>query len=137
MFCPFCGELVQIGFKFCPFCGREGETCDELITRYFRKGFAYEKIILFLANYHGIRMSLRTLNTKLRSLGLRRKNNELDINFVRDRIQQELDGPGNSAGYRSVWHTLKLDGIEVPRETVQVLVKDLDSEGMRDTSKNP
>jgi hypothetical protein len=82
-------------------------------------------------------MSLRTLNTKLRSLGLRRKNNELDINFVRDRIQQELDGPGNSAGYRSVWHTLKLDGIQVSRETVQVLVKDLDSKGVRDTSKNP
>ncbi|XP_028416034.1 uncharacterized protein LOC114539597 [Dendronephthya gigantea] len=77
-------------------------------------------------------MSLRSLNTKLRSLGLRRKYNDLDINFLRDRIREELDGPLNSAGYRSVWHTLKLQGIQVPRETVRVLVSELDPEGVRE-----
>ena len=49
-------------------------TCEELIQRYFDKGFNYQKIPSFLSRYHGIEMSLRTLNTKLRDLGLKRKD---------------------------------------------------------------
>ena len=145
MFCPFCGKNIQTLFKYCPFCGRqlpdltsneaqstEGERCDELITRYFRQGFAYQKILLLLANYHGIEISLRTLNNKLRLLGLRRRNNDYDVNIIRQRIQNEIDGPGSSAGYRSIWHTLQMEGNQVPRETVRVLVKELDPEGVRE-----
>ena len=124
MFCPFCGEILLALFQFYPFCGNKlpnaanrpeqdvepvflGHeiSCEELITRYFRQGFVYEKILLFLSNYHGIHMSLRTLKAKLKSLGLQRRSNAADMDVLRDRIQRELDGPGNSAGYRSVWHT--------------------------------
>ncbi len=108
MFCPFCGsELPNVEdlFQFCPFCGSElpnaanqpvqdveavflGNkiSCEELITRYFRQGFVYEKILLFLSNYHGIHMSLRTLKAKLNSLGLQRRNNEVDMDILRARI---------------------------------------------------
>ena len=59
-------------------------------------------------------MSLCTLKTKLNSLGLHRRSmmvcNEVDNDVLRDRIRRELDSPGNSAGYRSVWHTLMLEG---------------------------
>ena len=78
MFCPFCGKNIQTHFKYCPFCGcqlpdlttneaqsTERERCDELITRYFRQGFAYQKILLLLANDHDIEISLRALNNKL------------------------------------------------------------------------
>ena len=61
-------------------------------------------------------MSLRTLKAKLKSLGLQRRSNAVDMDVLRDSIQQELDGPGNSAGYRSVWHTLKLEGMQVSRD---------------------
>ena len=77
-------------------------------------------------------MSLCTLKTKLDSLGLHRRSNEVDNDVLRDRIRRELDGPGNSAGYRSVWHTLTLEGIQVPRETVRLIVKELDPEGVRE-----
>ena len=150
MFCPFCGEILDL-FHFCPFCGSElpnivtqsaehvepvflgnDISCEELITRYFRQGFVYEKILLFLSSYHGIHMSLRTLKTKLNSLGLHRRSNVVDNDVLRDRIRRELDGPGNSAGYRSVWHTLTLEGIQVPRETVRLIVKELDPEGVKE-----
>ena len=151
MFCAFCGEIFEALSQFCPFCGNElpnaanrpeqdvepvflsiETLCEELITRYFRQGFVYEKILFFLSNYHGIHMSLRTLKAKLKSLGLQRRSNAVGMDVLRDRIQQELDGPGNSAGYRSVWHTLKLEGIQVPRETVRLIVKELDPEGVRE-----
>ena len=77
-------------------------------------------------------MSLWSFNAKLCSRGLRRKNNNFDISFLPDRIWQELDGPANTAGYRCVWHTLMLEGIHVPRETVRVLVSELDPKGVRE-----
>ena len=114
MFCPFCGEILEDLFHFCPFCGSELPNTatqsaedvepvflgndisrEELITRYFRQGFVYEKILLFLSTYHGIHMSLRTLKTKLNSLGLHKRSNEVDNDVLRDRIRRELDGPGN------------------------------------------
>ncbi len=81
MFCPFCGKNIQVTFNYCPFCGRvilldnrnnenniAGDgTAAELITHYFSKGFAYRKIVLFLAKYNSVEL---THDIKLRSLGL-------------------------------------------------------------------
>ena len=80
-------------------------TCEELIQRYFKRRFNYQKILSFLSKYHDIE--------KLRDLGLKRKNMNYNIDHVRRRIQQELDGPGCSGGYRAVWHTLKMEGIHM------------------------
>lgn len=159
MFCPFCGKILdaQNPINFCAFCGwqlpnsiaanaarnikdveaveeilQDGETCDELITRYFREGYAYNKILFFLEKYHVVKISLRTLHTKLRSLSLRRRNNQVNMNHLRERIQAELDGPGNSGGYSSVWHTSTMEGVQVPREAVRLIVKELDPEGVRE-----
>ncbi len=144
IYCPFCGhELPEIENR-----GdvaeiqvnaeqenevrqvHENDSEDELITYYFRQGFVYQKILLFLSTYHGIEISLRTLSTRLRSLGLRRRNVEFDVNCVSERIQEEIDGPGNSGGYRCIAHTLQMEGLHVPRETVRILVKELDPEGV-------
>ena len=111
-------------------------TCEELIQRYFKKGFNYQKILLFLLRYHGIEMSLRTLNKKLRDLGLKRKNIDYNIDHVRHHIQQELDGPGCSGGYRAVWRTLKMGGIQVPREVVHLVLKELDPGGVSERRSN-
>ena len=97
------------------------ESKEDLIKHYFRQGFADEKILLFLKQYHGIDISLRTLSTRLRSLGLRRRNIEFDLNSVCQRVHQELDEPGNSSGYRSITHTLQMEGIQVPRDPVVIV----------------
>ena len=60
----------------------ENQSEDELITYYFRQGFVYQKILCFLSTYHGIEISLQTLSTRLRSLGLWRRNVEFDVNRV-------------------------------------------------------
>ena len=49
---------------------------------------------MFLSEYHGINMSLRTLRNKLKGLGLQRRNMVTDEVHVRQRIREELDGPG-------------------------------------------
>ena len=50
---------------------------------------------------------------------------------VRENIRVILDGPGCLGGYRAVWHTLCIQGIQVPRTVVQTMLKELDPEGSR------
>ena len=37
----------------------------------------------------------------------------------------------SSGGYRSVWHTLQIEGHQVPRETFREVVKELDPDGVQ------
>ena len=41
-----------------------------------------------------------------------------------------LEGPDCSRGYRSIWHTLQMNGIRVPRLVVEMLLCEIDPEGV-------
>jgi hypothetical protein len=47
---------------------------DEILKDSFVKGFLYQKILQLLEKFHGINISMRTLQQRLHSLGLKRKN---------------------------------------------------------------
>ena len=102
---------------------------EEAIRDYFKKGFTYDEILALLDQYHGIRMSIATLKRRIKEYGLKRRNLQYDLNSVRDKIRSLLDGPDCMGGYRHIWHTLKLQGISVPRSVVEILLKELDPEG--------
>ena len=44
-------------------------------------------------------------------------------------MEEILNGPGCMGGCRSVWHTLKLQGMQVPRDVIEQLMRELDPEG--------
>ena len=94
----------------------------EIITYYFSRGYEYDAIVHFLAKFHDITMSIRTLKNRLRRYQLRRRTPTYDLNLVREAILRELSGPGCSGGYRSMWHTLHLHNIQVPRHVVENLM---------------
>ena len=48
---------------------------------------------------------------------------------MRRRITEIINGPGSCGGYRTVWHTLKMEGLQVPHIVVQEILKELDPEG--------
>ena len=103
-----------------------------MIEHYFKQGFVYDKILQFLSKYHGINISMQTLNTKLPEFGLRRRNQEYILDDIRRCIQigctWELWWLST---YRSVWHTLQIEGHQVPRETFREVVKELDPDGVQ------
>jgi hypothetical protein len=80
-------------------------------------------------------MSYRTLCRRLKSYGLYRRgfnerdNSEDILEIVKQRISEIINGPGSCGGYRTVWHTLKMEGLQVPRIVVQETLKELDPEG--------
>ena len=108
---------------------------EELLRYYFNRGFGYNNILHFLRKYHSYTISYRTLLRRLRKYGLKRRMNrgghlpQITHEAVRQRIQGMINGPGSAGGYRTVWHSLELEGIRVPRSVVQSLLKELDPEG--------
>lgn len=134
--CNQCGFLIKFSHKYCTQCGCEAidDTEDdederEIITYYFRRGFEYEGIVQLLNKKHNIQMSTRTLKNRLKEYNLKRRGVAYDEEQIRQRIAELIDGPGCMGGYRSVWHTLCLEGAQVPRDVVQRLLKELDPEG--------
>ena len=111
---------------------------DTLIERYFWMGISYFEILCFLLVYHGIRLSIRQLKRILRSRSLARKNHQSRVNVVEDAIENELQmGNGTSAGYRLMHQKIYSSyGLVVDRETVRLVLKALDPEGVQRRSKN-
>ena len=105
------------------------DTGQSLIEYYFSRGFPYKSIVDFLKKRHGIVISERTLRNRLNEYGLRRRSPSSDINDVRKAMHELLNGPGNMGGYRSMWHALRTQELQVPRRMVEQLVRELDPEG--------
>ena len=135
--CSQCGSLLKFSYNYCPQCGaeerlnEESQNYDEraVITAYFRRGHEYSRIVDLLKKEHNVTMSIRTLKNRLNEYDLKRRNVVYDEGLVRQRIEEILNGPGCMGGYHSVWHTLKLEGMQVPRDLVEQLLKELDPEG--------
>ena len=116
---------------------RTEDTEEVLITYYFYRGYQYRDILDFLATYHNIEMSERTLHRRLRTNGFSRRNPEYDVNkslyvnTIVDEVQGMLDGPDCIPGYRHAWPSLPLKGLQVPRHVVEIILRELDPDGCR------
>ena len=111
---------------------------NEAILTYFHRGYPYEVMVMMLDKQMGFKICVRTLKRRLKGLGLRRKGNvqQMDEQIIKAVIQEEMDGPGKLAGYRSIWHALRLrHGIHVPRDTVAKIMKEIDPEDVESRKK--
>ena len=103
---------------------------DDLIEWYFKRGFGYNEILLFLLNCHGIHMSLRSLHRVLRRKNLSRKKEKSGLHQVLHFIQRELAGSGNNVGYHSMHQRVIAHGLKIDRESVRLGLKALDPHGV-------
>ena len=144
MNCYNCGEQVEGHFNFCRRCGepiiasipgtapsiRKNLNEEQAIQFYFERGFHYNSIINFLSKFHAIDISHRTLLNRLNEYRLQRRNRNIDELEVRRPIESEINGAGNSVGYRMMWQTLRTKyRINTSRVLVQRLVCEIDPEG--------
>ena len=68
-------------------------------------------------------------------MGLSRKCQVFDEQKVSTRVRQELGGAGSLQGYRSMWHTLRREGMQVSRETIATILRGEDPEGCTERKK--
>ena len=74
-------------------------------------------------------MSVRTLKRRLANFKLSRKNNEIDEEKIKIVMRNEVEGSGSQAGYRKMWHLLRIKhNIVVPRNLVAEYLKEMDPE---------
>ena len=100
-----------------------------VIAYYFSRGYVYEVISEFLSKFHGIMMCVTTLKNRLRQLKLRRRMPPVDMDDVRKQIMNEISGPGCEGGYRSMWHNLRLQNIQLLRDVVRELMREMHAVG--------
>ena len=101
--------------------GNQNDSEDDeesLIKYYFTRGFQYDVIVDFLSKRHGLHMSERTLRSRLRSYGLKRRQPDYNIDEIRELIQEKLRAPACMGGYRLIWHALRISGYQVPRRVL-------------------
>ena len=72
----------------------------------------------------------------LRRQGLRRRKDHSDIREILNAIENELEGSGNSIGYRQMRQRLRIEyRLVVQKETVRVIIKELDPFGVQSRSR--
>lgn len=133
MFCSHCG-IGDAQESICDNCVAEKDV-NEVIKRYFHRGYPYDVIVGLLKKREGLQMCVRTLKRRLRCLGLKRKGNAkiMDDSEIRNVIREEMEGPGSLSGYRSIWHALRLrHHVHVPRNLVAKIMKEIDPDGVEE-----
>ena len=127
-FCPSCGSGRRSILVSNP---HDHKDAEELIKYYFNNGTQYKMIVLLLKEYHNIPVRIRTLKRWLKRLGLKRRRNPRPDIAVRRIIESEIKITNGIKGYRSIWHKLKINGIQVNRDDVMNIIKDINPEQSR------
>jgi hypothetical protein len=144
MFCVHCSaEVFSTAANYCYSCGKElkeqknedkqsDKPLNDLIREMFHRGYAYD-VIVGLLEKQGHKMHLRTLKRKLSDLGLKRKGSNFEESEIETLIRREVEGAGILAGYRNIWHALRLrHHVHVPRSLVARLMKKIDPDSVQE-----
>ena len=102
---------------------------DSFIELYFDLGMHYKDILYILAQQHHIIISERHLKRILKSLNLSRRTYS-NLGDIVEFIHQQLLGSGQLHGYRIMYAKLQESGFSVRKETVRLILKELDPDGV-------
>ena len=123
--------------NYSPALQADGSSRDEIIEKYFFLGLSNAEILGFIVNVHGIRLSLRQLKRILSKRKCKRRNDQDNLEDVVCAITNELKGSGSVIGYRSMHQRLTNEyGLVVTRNTVRLVLKILDPDGVESRSRH-
>lgn len=103
---------------------------EKICNFYFRLGFNYKTILGFLAEVHGILISMRTLKRILKGANLSRRKSKTDILEIALFIQDKLQSIGGQHGYRWMHLQCIQSGMDISRDTVQIMMQFIDPVGV-------
>ena len=106
-----------------------------LIANYYRVGLTFTEISQILSQLHGLTVAVRLLKRITSSQGLYRRKNQSNILDVGSFILKEIQGSAQLHGYRWMHAKCKEKGYVIDHETVRLIVKCLDPEGVRCRTK--
>ncbi len=83
-----------------------------------------------MAHQHGVIISKRTLQRLCRKLNLFRRKNQTDIEEIASFVQSEMATSGRLQGYRWLHLRAIRRGYVVSQETMRMVIKEIDPEGV-------
>ena len=99
---------------------------EELVERYFWKGYKYDEIIFLLEKRYHVEISKGSFQRYVNGLGLFRKNLHINSVSLFEDVEQHLEENGSSHGYRNVKQRLVSRGIQYSKEAVRIALNVLD-----------
>lgn len=103
----------------------------QIIESYFWDGFRYDTIVKFLQEYHGIKISCRTMKRRLQDYSLSRRLHPSNPVDVWNAVRTELQGPGRLGGYRAMRHLLiRKYHLRASNEIVRCVLRQMDPVGV-------
>ena len=109
---------------------------DEAVGFYFNLGFRYNEILVMLEQLHQIKISMRTLKRISKRSHMRRRVRYTDVSEVALFIQDQVLDSGGSQGHRAMHLKCVQAGFVTTQETVRLLLRFVDSEGVDSRSRN-
>ena len=101
-----------------------------VIQQYFKNNFSYAEIIYFLEKFHAFEITVRHLHRILRNNGLSRRKEKTCLNLVMRFVRKQLEGTSSLIGYRYMHLKARAAGLVVDRETIRLVMKAMDPEGV-------
>lgn len=102
----------------------------ELVRLYFTLGLYYKDIVALLASRHGCILSERHLKRILKSNRMFRRKGYTPLDRVIQFIGEQLQTSGQLCGYRWMYTKCKENGLQVKKEEVRLIMKELDPRGV-------
>ena len=121
--------------NFCSVCGTRKRHSDvhsetneeELIKSYFLYGFDCQTICMFLEQFHGVTISLRTLKRRPADHRLNKIGSDISDASLYMIIEREVNGPSSLKEYRNIWNKFRVTyGIKVSRDRVMEILQNID-----------
>ncbi|KAI9139753.1 hypothetical protein BKA69DRAFT_615205 [Paraphysoderma sedebokerense] len=84
------------------------EILKPIILKYFYRGhLSYDQVVAYLKKHENIYISKRTLERRLQSWGLRRRD-QLDDETIKNWIKEEIVDGSQNRGYRAIYDQIIL-----------------------------
>ena len=110
----------------------DDEHLKEVLTKYVQQGLQRSEALDFLrGKFPEYVWSIRSLDRRLRHFNIFYNDRSVQVQDLKEAIDEELKGPGKLLGYRALHKKIRLEhGLNVTRDQVYDVMSELDPQGL-------
>lgn len=110
----------------------DDENLKEVLTKYVQQGLQRSEALDFLRReFPEYAWSIRSLDRRLRHFNIFYNDRSVEVQDVKEAVDEELKGPGKLLGYRALHKKIRLEhGLNVTRDQVYDVMSELDPHGL-------
>ena len=111
---------------------QEDENLRDDLVKYVRQNLRRKEILdLVQIKYPMYEWSPRTFTRRLQYFHIQFTDYSVDIDDVREAVEEEMNGPGSLLGYRALHQKIReVHGLSVPRNLVYAMMTEVNPQGL-------